>query len=276
MKTFVISLQRSKRRREFMIEQCNRLDLDYEVFDAVDGQSLTEGEISHYCDINAVRNHSGYYASNGTLGCSLSHYLVLKKIVEQNLEYAFIIEDDALLPQNINDILTELSHVIRKNEVISLFYTSHQIIKLSFKGVETLKSGELLYPINIQDVAAATAYVVHKEAAKGMIKFNSPIKTTSDAWHKFYSYGGIASFRCLYPPPVKLEYFKSSIDYVAFESIIGKITAVIDKYKIPALYQLLTYKRKQLLKGLSKFELVNEASPIYERLISREDTRDIK
>ena len=276
MKTFIISLERSKRRREFMVDQCNRLHVDYELFDAVDGQLLTEGEISHYCDINAVRNHSGYYASNGMLGCSISHYLVLNKMVEQNLEYAFIIEDDALLPKNINDILTELSHVIRKNEVISLFYTSHQIIKLSLKGAETLKSGKLLYPINIQDVAAATAYVVHKEAAKGMIKFNSPIKTTSDAWHKFYSYGGIASFRCLYPPPVKLEYFKSSIDYVASGSMIGKITAVIDKYKIPALYQMLTFKRKQFIKGLSKFELVNEASPIYERLISREDMRNIE
>lgn len=276
MKTFIISLERSKRRREFMIDQCNRLHLDYELFDAVDGQSLTEKEITRYCDMHAVRNPNGYYASNGMLGCTLSHYHVLKKMVEQNLEYAFIIEDDALLPKNIYDILTELSQVIRTNEVISLFYTSHQIIKLSLKGVETLKSGELLFPINIQDVAAATAYVIHKEAAKGIIKVNTPIKTTSDAWHDFFKYGGIDSFRCLYPPPVKLEYFKSSIDYFSSKSIIEKITTVIDRYKIPALYQLLTFKRKQFIKGLSKFELVNETSPIYERLIFREDTRNIE
>lgn len=45
MKTFVISLKRSERRRQFMIEQCNRLHLDYEIFDAIDGQLLTENEI---------------------------------------------------------------------------------------------------------------------------------------------------------------------------------------------------------------------------------------
>lgn len=225
--------------------------------------------------MNAVRNHSGYYAPNGTIGCSISHYLVLKKIIEQNLEYAFIIEDDALLPNNINEILSELSQVIKNNEVISLFYTSHQVVKLSLTGIETLRSGELLFPLNIKDVAAATAYVVHKEAAKGIVKVNTPIKTNPDSWYDFYKYGGIVSFRCLYPPPVKLEYFKSSIDYIASESMIGKITAVIDKYKIPALYQLLTYRRKQLIKRLSKFELVHDASPIYERLISREDTRNV-
>ena len=239
------------------------------------GQLLTEKEITRYCDMHAVRNPNGYYASNGMLGCSLSHFLVLKKMVEQNLEYAFIIEDDALLPDNIIKILSELSQVIKNNEVISLFYTSHQIIKLSLKGVETLKSGELLFPINIQDVAAATAYVVHKEAAKGIIKVNTPLITTSDAWHKFYNYGGIASFRCLYPPPVKLEYFKSSINYIPSKSIMGKITTIIDRFKIPALYQLLTYKRKQLIKDLSKYELVNEASPIYERLNSRDDSTNI-
>ena len=180
------------------------------------------------------------------------------------------------MPDNIIKILSELSQVIKNNEVISLFYTSHQVIKLSLKGAETLPSGQLLFPINIKAVAAATAYVVHKEAAKGIIKVNTPLITTSDAWHKFYNYGGIASFRCLYPPPVKLEYFKSSIDYISSKCIINKMTTAIDRFKIPAFYQMLTYKRKKLIKDLSKYELVNEASPIYERLISHDDSRNVE
>jgi glycosyl transferase family 25 len=274
MKTFVISLKRAVERRQFMIEQMNRLGLDYEIFDAIDGQLLTENDISHYFDVNTLRNPNGYYASNGMLGCTLSHYSVLKKIVEEGLESALILEDDALLPLNIKDILSELEREIKKNEVITLFYTSHKIIKLSLVGGKAIKSGKLLFPINIKDVAAATAYVVHKEAAKGIIKVDTPIRTTSDSWHDFYNYGGITSLRCLYPPPIQTANFKSTLDYIAFNSLIGKCTAIIDEYKIPVLYHLLTYKRKLLMKGLSKYELVNEVSPIYEKLIAGENTKN--
>jgi len=277
MKTFVISLKRSVERRQFMIEQMNRLGLDYEIFDAIDGQLLTENDISHYCDINAVRNPNGYYASNGTLGCALSHYSVLKKIVEEGLESALILEDDALLPLNIKDILSELENVIRNNEVIALFYSSafSKILKLSLIGGETIKSGKLLFPVNIEVAASAIAYVVHKEAAMNMVRVIMPLKTCSDDWGTHYKNRGFTSFRCLYPSPVKPNNFKSSIDYINPKSKIGKLAYMVDKYKIPVFYQLLAYRRKLIMKKQMNYELVNEVSPIYEKLIAGENTGNI-
>jgi glycosyl transferase family 25 len=268
MKTFVISLKRSVERRQFMIEQMNRLGLDYEIFDAIDCKEVTENDISRY------RSDSPYWqtASIGIVCATLSHYLVFKKIVEQGLEYALVLEDDALLPKNIKNILAELEKVIKKDEIILLYYAGFKVLKLSLVGVETIKSGKLLFPVNIEDVGSAAAYIVHKNVAMNLIRINMPFKGMTDSWGIFYNNGGFDSCRCLYPPQIKPKNFKSSIDYIDPKSMIGKIVNMVNKHKIPVLFQLLALRRALFQKSLRRYKLVNEPSPIYTRLTSGKST----
>ena len=264
MKIFVVSLKRSERRRQFMLEQLNKFNLDYEIFDAIDYQSVSENDIAQY------RSKIDYWQTvrRSIVCATLSHYLVIKKIIDQNLNCALILEDDALLPINIKDILSDIERVIKKNEIISLYYAGFHPLKLSLIGQEIIKSGQLLFPVNIEDAGSAASYIVQKEAAKNIVRINMPFIGMTDSFDIFYKNGGFSSFRCLYPPPVKPKNFKSSIDYFKPQSKLGEILNFIDKYKIPVFYQLIAYRRELFQRSLRKYILVNDVSPIYEKIIS--------
>jgi hypothetical protein len=81
MKIFIINLKKDKDRFLKISEQLNRNNFfNYERVDAIYGKDV-------YKDYNTKLNP-------GQLGCYLSHLRTYSKIIEQNLEYAIILEDD--------------------------------------------------------------------------------------------------------------------------------------------------------------------------------------
>lgn len=48
MKTYVINLKRSPHRLQFMAAQLDKLQLDFEVVEAVDGQQISDEQLSNY------------------------------------------------------------------------------------------------------------------------------------------------------------------------------------------------------------------------------------
>lgn len=88
-----INMNRSKKRRDFMEQQLSQLSLDYERIPAVDGKalhSLTHGTV------NNILFHNNYSLSPAELGCTLSHILAAKQLLERNLEVALVMEDDCV------------------------------------------------------------------------------------------------------------------------------------------------------------------------------------
>jgi len=57
-----------------------------------------------------VRNHS-YDHSYGSIGCSISHLRIWKKIVDENITVAVVLEDDVTIPKNFAYRLHHLLHV---------------------------------------------------------------------------------------------------------------------------------------------------------------------
>lgn len=94
---FVISLARSQDRRTRIAARLQELSLEFEFFDAVDGKDLSDYHHSlvdySFADF---RKTYGRPLSNGEVGCALSHALLYKKIVDENIPHAVILEDDAL------------------------------------------------------------------------------------------------------------------------------------------------------------------------------------
>lgn len=67
--TFVISLKNRSDRREKITKELERNNIDFQFFDAIEDK-------------------------NGTLGCFKSHTSIIRKAIESDLEYVFIMEDD--------------------------------------------------------------------------------------------------------------------------------------------------------------------------------------
>ncbi|MCC9641664.1 glycosyltransferase family 25 protein [Rhodopirellula sp. JC740] len=91
MKVFCISLKRRKERRRCFSQTtqvaCEDIGYDVEIVDAVDGTRLNTSK-----------------GIQGRLGCVLSHIAVYRKIVEQSLPHALILEDDAFPVASAKDI----------------------------------------------------------------------------------------------------------------------------------------------------------------------------
>jgi glycosyl transferase family 25 len=94
IKIFVVNLKRRPDRRDIIEKRLNDLALtNYEIIEAVDGKELPE-DVSHiYDEAAATKIHRNLQRSE--IGCALSHINIAKKVIEQNLEYAIILEDDA-------------------------------------------------------------------------------------------------------------------------------------------------------------------------------------
>ena len=118
---FVINLERSPERLESSQQQLAEQGLSFERINAIDGAMLTAAQInSHY---NAELNKQNYHypLSPGQIGCYLSHRKAWQTIVDRQLDYAIVLEDDFILKD-------DLSHTITNIEQLPVDW---QIIKLS-------------------------------------------------------------------------------------------------------------------------------------------------
>lgn len=182
MKIFVISLKRAQDRREVISEQMHRLGLPFEFIDGVDGKSLTDKQIEGLADQKWAYRNEGRFFTRGEIGCYASHLLAYQKVVEDDLSYALILEDDAWLTPSIVGVLEEMENVISplNNDV----YLLQEIGPGRFK-----KKGKQIPVVNnlfkLQELRSAWwahAYVVTNKSARSLIAALTPVRHVSDCW----------------------------------------------------------------------------------------------
>ena len=268
MKVFVVSLTRADKRREFINAHLSSLGLDYEIIDAVDYLELTPADYETLTDQEAVRKNP--YLSKGSIACSLSHIKIYKRMVQDSIDVSLVLEDDAQLPKNIKQLLAVVEGNIQQNEVIALSYFNHHdskpITHLSQDERTPLGGvGELVYPIDLHDIASTMAYVITKNVAEKMIDILMPISVQTDYWGVYYDKGAFDSFRCLYPVPVRAALVRSSIDYEAGKTLISRLAAVIRKHNVPVLVSYLNRRAGKMQEQKYYFDFV-EAKPFTQRV----------
>ena len=96
-KVFVINLDKSTDRLALCQQNLERLGIDFERIPAVYGKDLSEQQVVDFYDRAA--NQKGYKKdlNTGELGCYLSHIKCWQKIVDEQLDFALILEDDFVL-----------------------------------------------------------------------------------------------------------------------------------------------------------------------------------
>ncbi len=263
MKTYAISLARSNERARYIESHLTERQLNYTVINAVDGETLTTKDIEDYCDIEEVNKHP-VWLSNGAIGCALSHLKAYREFLSTGEAAAFIVEDDVVLPSNINSILEEINRQLQESEIILLYTASFRTAAFSTIGKEEIQSGCLYYPIDMSQTITATAYVISRRAALNMSNHILPVKVTADSWHYYYDKKKcFDSLRVLYPLVIQTKNFKSSINYLPKHTFKFILSDIVNRYKIPGLYSLAKYLRKKRLDNmLGNFVFTDEASPI--------------
>lgn len=268
MKTYVVSLKRAENRREYITKHVSDLKLDYTIMDAVDGRLLTDEYLGANCDMNEVNKYR-WWLTNDMIGCALSHYNVYEAFLKTDNKACFVVEDDVWLPDNIKEILAEIEKNVDGAEVVLLYHFSNKPAKLSTQGVVKILNTDLMFPVEGYP-ATTTAYIITRDAAQKMYNKIKPLAVGPDSWDYYYDRGCFDSFKVQYPLLVKTKHFKSTINYFENQPLKEFLSSIIDKYKIPLLYDFVKLARKRRFeKAFNHVTLTDQISPIQERILAK-------
>ena len=160
-KTYVINLDSRKDRLQSIDKDLKKINLEYERFSACDGKKIEiySKDIDKYFDKNNK-------LTPGQIGCALSHIKIWEKAIKDNNKYTLVLEDDAIIPSNFWKKINNLD--IKKFKLLFL-----QLSNIKCKK----KKKNLYYPIKDKGNWGTTAYIIHNNFAKKILKskINSPI-----------------------------------------------------------------------------------------------------
>ncbi len=223
-KVFVINLDRSADRWENMHTQLDKLGLPYERFAAIDGKKCSDAFLGGY--YSAFLNKKRYFAdlSRGEIACYISHLKVCQKIVDLNLDYGIVLEDDIELSPLFYAVPFALNAIERKWNYIKLIapFKPKKVRSRTpfaveipatcttekFDGKTPQKSEkQILAPLIFELVSwnkppcGTQAYAITKEGAKEFLakrsRFFRPIDVDLQyTWETLLTIEGLCPFLC--------------------------------------------------------------------------------
>lgn len=121
-KIFIINLEHCKERRASITKQLDSLGLEYEITNAVDGNILSENIVHKYYSECETRKNINRSLSREEIGCYLSHTNIYRKIVEDNISHAIVLEDDIFLNSNFRTLIDGLLKREDHWDLVHLFH----------------------------------------------------------------------------------------------------------------------------------------------------------
>jgi glycosyl transferase, family 25 len=118
---FVISLRRAAQRREASKSALDAIGLPFTFFDAIEGAKLDDAEVARVYDADLNARQYKRPLSRPEIGCYLSHYELWRRIVEDNLEGAVILEDDFDADDALVKVIEEIEAAPPTGALVKLF-----------------------------------------------------------------------------------------------------------------------------------------------------------
>jgi glycosyl transferase, family 25 len=166
---FVINLPQHTERKKLIEEQFKKFKIsNYEIISGIDGKNLSCKDSKN--DPIKTYKFISRQLSNTEIGCALSHLKVYKIIVEKKLNYAIVLEDDAILQDGFLENL-DLNNC---KDILLLGSVSSYHGKFN-AGVYEIKRWWEAY--------CAYGYVISIEGAEKMLSYFIEINHPIDHWY---------------------------------------------------------------------------------------------
>lgn len=162
MKIHVISMLRSQERRQRMSEQMASHGIDFEFFDAVDGQ-YDHPLFGDYDYKKCLWLTSGKMPTRGEIGCYASHYMLWIKCLENN-ESIIVLEDDCIILDTFKKHFKDIGALVNKYGFIRL--------QEAIRGKVFPMINEQDYSVSLMEdnFGGAVGYAISPSAAAKLIK----------------------------------------------------------------------------------------------------------
>lgn len=192
MKIFVINLKDSTHRRLKMEGQLTALNLEYEFIEAVDGRILSDEEIAK------LARKTNYAFLPGEIGCALSHQKIYKKMIDEHIEQALILEDDVILEKRLEQILAKIQLPKHQPNVVLLSRVNKYYKK------ETCKIFDAFTLNKTQHATTAHSYIINNKGAQSLLEALFPVWMVADKW-SFFEDLSLLNVHSVVPHPVSLS-----------------------------------------------------------------------
>ena len=180
MRVFLINLDKDTDRLAAADAQLKGQGVDYERFPAVYAKALPQAELDKAVNTFRWWCCVGRPVIAGEIGCALSHYTLYRKMIDEGIAYACILEDDVVMDESFRQTLDSVERWLD-----------------SGKPQVVLLSNNLNLPEYGEDICERSAglftesYVITMPAARALLKENMPLRTPCDHWGRWVSHGAI-------------------------------------------------------------------------------------
>ncbi|MGI5065399.1 glycosyltransferase family 25 protein [Treponema putidum] len=180
MRTFVLNLEHNTERKKYMQDLLKDIPIDYEFFPAVYGKSITN--IDQFYDSKLAEKRAKRQLNVGEIGTAISHKNIYKKMIDENIEQALILEDDVTFLDGFIDVYKKIEKINVGNKIILLGTIVKKKIKKIWKKILTPEHSMYLV---LNNYAGAYGYIIGLDAAKRIYYHNKKVFIEADKW-KYY------------------------------------------------------------------------------------------
>lgn len=171
---FAISLSDSHDRRAALASAMEALGLSVRFIDAVDGRSGLPPEHAASFDRQASMRQMGRAMTDGEVACALSHRRVYDMMVEEHIDHALILEDDAIPGPDLVAFLEAGGHL--SAGLVLLYHTNARVMR----GADTPITATLTAKPLAVPCFGAVAYSLSRDTAQWLLDRSDPVSAPAD------------------------------------------------------------------------------------------------
>ena len=165
IKNYVISLPSAVDRRQHIVEQFGREQVAFEFFDAITpDQAMVRAQQFGLC-------FDAQQLTQGEFACFMSHVCLWQHMIQHNLSYIAIFEDDIHLGQGAQQYLTDTSWIDKSVNVIKLEFFSKRVL-MKGQPISTMDGKRQLQQLLGANYGCA-GYILSRAGAQSLLGFLS-------------------------------------------------------------------------------------------------------
>lgn len=163
MQNYVISLKSAADRRQHIVHEFSKNNIKFNFFDAI----LPDEAVQLAAQLKL--NIKDEFLSQIELACLMSHVALWNKVVDEDIPYITIFEDDVFLGEDAGKILNQRDWIPADLLIIKLEHFYHKVV-LSNKAYHIENTDRDIHELKGPNLGAA-GYILSNEAAKKCLAY---------------------------------------------------------------------------------------------------------
>ncbi len=206
---YVINMSSSSDRFNYISQQLEQQNLSFKRIPGVDVKERQDLKNKYY---SKVRNKLDYHTplTDGEIGCYIAHRNAWKAILDDNIDFGLVLEDDAYLKENLKLILDNLHNTKSDWDILKLADLSTS----PRKGTNIEKFQKFDIQSYYKPPTLCIAEVITRKGAKILLNLSNTFGRPVDVDKQWFCFKGL-KIKGIKPYPVNCNnQFKSEIDSI--------------------------------------------------------------